>query len=95
MWRDDPARTLGDLPDQLVGQTLEHFRPEGDAGQVTGVLRDEQRKFGELLIRGRAVLSRRPSTSPPTEDELRFLHETHGLPRELVAGLLAELALLA
>jgi alanyl-tRNA synthetase len=92
LWRDDPARTLGDLPGQLVGRTLAHFRQEGDARQVSGVLRDEQRKFSELLIRGRAVLSRRPSTSPPTEDELRFLHETHGLPRELVAGLLGELS---
>jgi alanyl-tRNA synthetase len=92
LWRDDSSRTLGDLPARLIEQTLEHFRQEGDVGQVSGVLRAEQRRFGELLVRGRAVMSRRPSSGPPTEDELRYLHETHGLPRELVVGLLAELA---
>jgi hypothetical protein len=78
LWRDDSSRTLGDLPARLTGQTLEHFRQDGDVGQVSGVLLGEQRRFGELLVRGRA------------EDELRYLHETHGLPRELVVGLLSE-----
>jgi len=92
LWRDDSSRTLGDLPGPLIEQTLEHFRQEGDVGQVSGVLRDEQRRFGELLVRGRTVLSRRTATGLPTEQELRYLHETHGLPRELVVGLLSERA---
>ncbi len=90
LWRADSSRTLGDLPARLTGQTMEHFRQDGDAGQVSGVLLGEQRRFGELLARGRAVLARRRSSAPPTEDELRYLHETHGLPRELVVGLLSE-----
>ena len=90
LWHDDSSRTLGDLPGPLIEQTLEHFRQLGDWGQVSEVLRDEQRRFGELLVRGRTVLSRRTATGLPTEEELRYLHETHGLPRELVVGLLSE-----
>jgi alanyl-tRNA synthetase len=89
LWRDDSSRTLSDLPEPLIEQTLAHFRQDGDPGQVTGVLRDEQRRFGDLLVRGRAVLSRRRSSGAPTEEELRYLHDTHGLPPDLVTGLLA------
>ena len=53
------------------------------------MLRDEQRRFGDLLVRGRTVMSRRTGSGLPTEEELRYLHETHGLPRELVTGLLS------
>jgi alanyl-tRNA synthetase len=91
LWRADSARTLGDLPSGLVRQTLEHFRQNASPKQVTAVLLDEQRRFEDLLTRGRSVLSRRSSDGPPTEAELRYLHETHGLPPELVTGLLAGL----
>ena len=74
----------------LVEQTLDHFRQQSEPGLVSEVLIDEQRRFGELLIRGRTVLSRRNPGGPPTEEEFRYLHETHGLPRELVTGLLSE-----
>jgi alanyl-tRNA synthetase len=90
LWRDDSSRTLGDLPTPLLEQTLDHFRQQSDPGLVSEVLIDEQRRFGELLIRGRSVLSRRNPGGPPTEEEFRYLHETHGLPRELVTGLLSE-----
>ncbi len=90
LWRDDSSRTLGDLPLLLIGQTLEHFRQQGDPGQVGEVLGEEQLRFGELLVRGRTVLSRRNLSGPPTEEEFRYLHQTHGLPRELVSGLLTE-----
>ncbi len=90
LWREDSSRTLGDLPTPLVEQTLDHFRQRSDRGQVGEVLREEQRRFGELLIRGRTVLSRRHFGGPPTDEEFRYLHETHGLPRELVTGLLSE-----
>ncbi len=89
LWRDDSSRTLGDLPMLLIEQTLGHFRQLVEPGQVSEVLLDEQRRFGDLLIRGRSVLSRR-SGGPPTEDEFQYLHETHGLPREIVVGLLSE-----
>ncbi len=90
LWRDDSSRTLGDLPTPLLGQTLDHFRQQRDPGQVGAVFREEQRRFGELLTRGRTVLSRRNPGGPPTEEEFRYLHETHGLPRELVTGLLSD-----
>jgi alanyl-tRNA synthetase len=53
------------------------------------VLGGEQRKFGELLVRGRKVLSQLGPPRQLTETELRYLHETHGLPPELVTDLLA------
>jgi alanyl-tRNA synthetase len=90
LWRDDSSRTLGDLPTVLVEQTLDHFRSQDDSGQVREVLREEQRRFGELLVRGRTLLSSGNFSGPPTEAEFRYLHETHGLPRELVSGLLSE-----
>ena len=89
LWRDDSARTLSDLPTELLAQTLGHFGQDTDAGHVRQVLGDEERRFAELLVRGRKVMSRR-SGGPPTEEELRYLHDTHGLPRELVIALMPE-----
>jgi alanyl-tRNA synthetase len=90
LWRDDSSRTLSSLPGDPVAQTLAHFRQDMDVASVRQVLHDEEQRFAELLVRGRAVLSRRRSADPPTEEELRYLHDTHGLPRELVAELLPE-----
>jgi alanyl-tRNA synthetase len=87
LWRDDPSRTLSDLPPQLVDGTLSHFGQLTGPGPVMGVLLDEERRFRDLLSRGRKVLSRRGS-GPLTEEELRYLHETHGLPREFVPAML-------
>jgi alanyl-tRNA synthetase len=87
LWRDDPSRTLSDLPPQLVDGTLSHFGQLTGPGPVMGVLLDEERRFCDLLSRGRKVLSRRGS-GPLTEEELRYLHETHGLPREFVPAML-------
>ena len=91
LWRDDPSRTFSDLPGELVEQTLEHFGQKSDVHSVRAVLQDEEKRFEELLVRGRAVVSRRRYSGPISEAELSYLHDTHGLPRELVAGLLAEL----
>ncbi len=90
LWRDDPERSLGDLPAGLIETTLAHFGQNASPRLVTGLLLDEQQRFRELLSRGRAVLSRRGQDGPPTEAELRYLHDTHGLPSELVTGLLSE-----
>jgi alanyl-tRNA synthetase len=87
LWRDDPSRTLSDLPPELVQETLGHFGQLTGPGPVMGVLLDEERRFRDLLGRGRKVLSRRGS-GPLTEEELRYLHETHGLPREFVSAML-------
>jgi alanyl-tRNA synthetase len=101
LWRDDAARTLSDLPPGLLEQTLGHFGQDADehagvaaghhvAGQVRQVLRDEERRFAELLVRGRKVMSRRAG-GPLSEEELRYLHDTHGLPRELVIALMPDI----
>ncbi len=88
LWRDDPSRTLGDLPPELLTGTLDHFGQLSESGLVMGVLLDEERRFRDLLSRGRKVLARRGG-GPLTEDELRYLHETHGLPREFVPAMLS------
>jgi alanyl-tRNA synthetase len=88
LWRDDPARTLSDLPPELTGETLNHFGQLTSPSQVMGVLLDEERRFRGLLSRGRRVLSRRRGSGPLTEEELRYLHETHGLPREFAPAML-------
>jgi alanyl-tRNA synthetase len=90
LWIDDPGRTLGDLPPELIGETLGHFGQVTSPGQVMGVLLDEERRFRDLLSRGRQVLSRRRGSGPLTEEEFRYLHETHGLPREFVPAMLPD-----
>ncbi|WP_033279023.1 alanine--tRNA ligase-related protein [Streptomyces sp. NRRL F-525] len=77
LWRDDDSRTLSDLPVELVG-----------TGTEREVLLDEERRFGQLLERGRRVLSRSEFRGPLSEEDYHYLHDTHGLPREWVAGLL-------
>ncbi|MGZ4611281.1 MAG: alanine--tRNA ligase-related protein, partial [Actinomycetes bacterium] len=75
---------------ELFERTLGHFEQGTDVGHVRQVLLDEERRFGELLQRGRTVLSRLRRRGPLTQDDLRYLHETHGLPPELVTGLLSD-----
>jgi alanyl-tRNA synthetase len=59
---------------------------------VLDVLRSEEGKFGELLTRGRALLRRLYPVGVLSEDDYAYLHDTHGLPRELVTTLVGELA---
>jgi alanyl-tRNA synthetase len=54
------------------------------------VLTGEERRFRDLLRRGRPVVHRRRSRGPLTDRDYRDLHDTHGLPRELVDDLLDE-----
>jgi len=88
LWRDDGTRDLGDLPPGLIRHTLDHFGQPDGTDQVREVLLTEQRKFRELLTRGRKLL--RDYRQPLTPDQVRYLHETHGLPPDLVTELLAE-----
>ncbi|MHB9758078.1 alanine--tRNA ligase-related protein [Streptomyces sp. BYX5S] len=85
--REDPTRRLGDLPDELVRHTLDHFRQDVDPSTVRRVLLDEEQRFDRLLERGRQVLSRPRFRGPLGEEDLRYLHDTHGLPRDLVLSL--------
>jgi len=56
------------------------------------VLAAEERKFRELASRGRSLLPRLYPSGRLTEEDYEFLHDTHGLPRELITELLGESA---
>ncbi|MFD3454469.1 alanine--tRNA ligase-related protein [Streptomyces sp. NPDC058691] len=88
--RDDPSRGLGDLPDELVRHTLDHFRQEMDPDTVHRVLLEEEHRFGRLLERGRQVLARPRFRGLLGEEDFHYLHDTHGLPRDLVLSLRPE-----
>jgi alanyl-tRNA synthetase len=90
LWRTDGGGTLADLPTSLVEHTLGRFGQDTGSEVVTGVLRDEERRFADLLSHGRKVLAQRDPGRPLTEADLAYLHETHGLPPELVTELTAE-----
>ncbi|MFF1401548.1 alanine--tRNA ligase-related protein [Streptomyces sp. NPDC058294] len=85
--RDDPSRGLGDLPDELVRHTLDLFRQDEDPDVVRRVLLDEEKRFGRLLERGRQVLARPRFRGPLSEEDFHHLHDTYGLPRDLVLNL--------
>ncbi|MEU0184084.1 alanine--tRNA ligase-related protein [Streptomyces sp. NPDC006207] len=87
LWRDDPSRCLGDLPQELVRHTLDHFRQGVDPDEPLRVLLEEERRFGRLLERGRQVLARPRFRGPLDEEDFHYLHDTHGLPRDLVLSL--------
>ncbi|WP_329184886.1 alanine--tRNA ligase-related protein [Actinacidiphila glaucinigra] len=87
LWRDDPSRGLGDLPQELVRHTLDHFHQTVDPDEPCRVLLEEERRFRRLLERGRQVLARPRFRGPLDEEDFHYLHDTHGLPRELVLSL--------
>ena len=89
LWRTDSASSLGDLPVPLIEHTLSRFGQETSSGLVADVLRGEEQRFAGLLTRGRKVLAQLDPGRPLTAADLRYLHETHGLPPELVTELLA------
>lgn len=90
LWRNGGSPTLGDLPPDLVPDTARRFGQSVTPGVVFPVLLSEERKFRELLTRGRALLPRLYPSGRLTEDDYAFLHDTHGLPRDLVTDLLGE-----
>ncbi|MDX2408670.1 alanine--tRNA ligase-related protein [Streptomyces microflavus] len=87
LWRDDSSRSIGDLPEELVQHTLDHFRQDTRPGDVLRMLREEEDRFSRLLERGRQVLARSRFQGPLTEDDFDHLHDTHGLPRDLITSL--------
>jgi alanyl-tRNA synthetase len=88
LWRPDSTRTLDDLPTSLVEKTLTQFGQNWGSGPVREVFRGEERRFASLLTRGRKVLAQLGTGRTLTEADLRYLHQTHGLPPELVTELL-------
>jgi alanyl-tRNA synthetase len=88
--RDAPSRTLRDLPVGLLQHTLDHFRQSCGTDLVRNVLLEEEGRFDRLLERGRRLLSGPRYRGPLSEDDYDYLHDTHGLPRDLVLGLRRE-----
>jgi alanyl-tRNA synthetase len=88
--RDDPSRTLSDLPVELLQHTLDRFGQTCGAGLVRDVLLEEERRFDRLLERGRRLLSGPRYRGPLSETDYAYLHDTHGLPRDLVLSLRRE-----
>jgi alanyl-tRNA synthetase len=60
VWRGEvgSSLTLRDLPPDLVRHTAGRFGQVIEPSQVSGVLVAEERRFRELLIRGRRLLQR-------------------------------------
>jgi alanyl-tRNA synthetase len=86
LWRDDPTRSLRELPDPLIRETLTRFGQPN--GPVRDVIQQEEQRFAALLNRGRKVVAQFEPGRPLSDEQLTYLHETHGLPRELVTELL-------
>jgi alanyl-tRNA synthetase len=87
LWRDDDSRTLSDLPRELFEHTLNHFHQGETLTLVRRILIDEEIRFSNLLDRGRKVLSHERFHKSLEDTDYEYLHETHGLPRELVDSL--------
>lgn len=90
LWRTDPTITLDDLPGDLVDITGEQFGMHLDRERTCGVLREEERRFSGLLRRGRPLVDKLILHGPIGEQDMRWLHHTHGLPRDLVQVLTRE-----
>jgi alanyl-tRNA synthetase len=91
LWgQGEPDMTLGDLPPVLAADTAAQFGLPIEPNLVWNVMVAEERKFAELLTRGRSLLRRLYPAGDLGDEDFAYLHDTHGLPRELVTSLLAE-----
>jgi alanyl-tRNA synthetase len=88
LWRGDDSRTLSDLPEELFRHTLDHFHQGEVLSLVRCILIDEEIRFSNLLERGRRIISHDRFQKTLDQSDFDYLHETHGLPRELVLSLL-------
>jgi alanyl-tRNA synthetase len=89
LWRTDGTRSLSDLPMPLIEHTLARFGQGTSSELVINVLLGEEQRFAGLLTRGRKVLAQLGPGRPLTDADFRYLHQTHGLPPDLVTELLA------
>jgi alanyl-tRNA synthetase len=88
LWRVDDGYTISDLPMELYKHTLDHFHQGELLTLVRRILIDEEIRFGNLLERGRRIISHERFQKTLDQTDFDYLHETHGLPRELVQSLL-------
>jgi alanyl-tRNA synthetase len=91
LWQADGSLTLADLPPELVLDTGARFGQSIAPALVADVLTSEERKFSALLTRGRSLLRRLYPAGVLSDDDYAYLHDTHGLPRDLVTSLVSEL----
>jgi alanyl-tRNA synthetase len=87
LWRTDDSRTLSDLPMELFEHTSKHFHQGEVLTLVRRMLIDEEIRFCNLLERGRRILSHERFHKTLDDSDFEYLHETHGLPKELVLSL--------
>jgi alanyl-tRNA synthetase len=87
LWETQSSGSLHDLDDRVLEQSLELTGIRGDIHQLREILDTEERRFRGLLTRGRRVVERELHQGPLTEERLRYLHDTHGLPPEIVRNL--------
>jgi alanyl-tRNA synthetase len=92
LWRGEggSSLSLSALPPDLVRDTAARFGQVIESSLVSDVLAAEERKFRQLVSRGRPLLRRLYPSGRLTEEDYEFLRETHGLPRELITELLSE-----
>jgi alanyl-tRNA synthetase len=92
LWRghDGSSLTLRDLPPDLIEHTAGRFGQVIESSLVIDVLAAEERKFRDLVSRGRTLLGRLYPSGRLTVEDYEFLRDTHGLPPELVSQLLSE-----
>ncbi|WP_112240324.1 alanine--tRNA ligase-related protein [Kribbella monticola] len=88
LWRVDDGYTVSELPMELYKHTLEHFHQGELPTLVRRILIDEEIRFANLLERGRRIISHERFQKTLDQSDFNYLHETHGLPRELVQSLL-------
>jgi alanyl-tRNA synthetase len=72
---------------ELFEHTSRHFHQGEVLSLVRRILIDEEIRFSNLLERGRRILSHERFQKPLDDGDFEYLHETHGLPRELVRSL--------
>ena len=72
---------------ELFEHTLNHFHQGEVVTLVRRILIDEEIRFSNLLDRGRKVLSHERFHKSLDQTDYEYLHETHGLPTELVDSL--------
>lgn len=94
LWHADPGSplTLADLPQRVLRETAEQFGQPTAPEQVSAVMLAEERRFRQLLTRGRSLLRRLFPSGELSEADYGYLYDTHGLPRELITDVVARMA---
>jgi alanyl-tRNA synthetase len=73
-------------------ETAEQFGQPTAPEPVRPVLLAEEARFRHLLTQGRWLLRRLYPSGVLSDADFGYLHDTHGLPRDLVTDVLARMA---